>query len=230
MCRAHAEAGRSTRSATATDRRIASLPKEDHDPVARHLARSLSALSVTEEQRTSAYVPSVNPRLGFESQSPRPIDRRRSALHGHAGNPKALQNGCIRMQEGARPATASTGESSRSGATREQSAPGKPPPPVGSLNKTRNKLRRVTFLEAAEAILRSSNHPLSAAEIADRAIRQGLIKTRGRTPAETMRSALYMAPPDAPVKRIFEAGRQRAVRGSVRWAYARPSTTGSRRR
>ena len=77
----------------------------------------------------------------------------------------------------------------------------------------------VTFLQAAESVLRSAKRPLTAGEITDIALRRGLLRTRGKTPSATMSAALYGAPPKSPICREFEEGRQRAVRGSVRWRY-----------
>jgi hypothetical protein len=77
----------------------------------------------------------------------------------------------------------------------------------------------MTFLEAAEAVLRTSKRPLSAAEITDIALERGLLKPRGRTPAATMSAALYTAPADASLRRMSEPGTTRARRGSVRWTY-----------
>jgi hypothetical protein len=77
----------------------------------------------------------------------------------------------------------------------------------------------MTFLEAAEEVLRSAKRPLSAREITDIALAAGLITTHGKTPEATMTARLYTAPSDVPIRREFAPGRQRAVRGSVRWTY-----------
>lgn len=68
-------------------------------------------------------------------------------------------------------------------------------------------------------MLRSTKKPLTAGEITDIALRGGLLRTHGKTPAATMSAALYGAPADSPIRREFEPGRQRAVRDSVRWTY-----------
>jgi hypothetical protein len=78
----------------------------------------------------------------------------------------------------------------------------------------------VSFLESAESVLRRAKKPLTVVEITEIALRQGLIETRGKTPAATMNAALYRAPADSPIRREFESGPKRAVRGSVRWTYA----------
>jgi hypothetical protein len=82
---------------------------------------------------------------------------------------------------------------------------------------------RVTFLEAAEEILRSSRRPLTAAEITELAIERGLISTGGKAPLVTMRARLYTAPPDGRLRRTSERGPRRARNGTVRWSYIGPS-------
>jgi hypothetical protein len=77
----------------------------------------------------------------------------------------------------------------------------------------------VTFLEAAEAVLRAAKRPLTAREITDIALQRGLLRTGGKTPEATMSAKLYGAPTDAPIRREFAPGQQRALRGSVRWVY-----------
>lgn len=77
----------------------------------------------------------------------------------------------------------------------------------------------VTFLEAAAAVLRAAERPLMTREITDIALQSKLLRTSGKTPEATMRAALYRAQTDAPIRREFAPGQQRAVRGSVRWVY-----------
>jgi hypothetical protein len=77
----------------------------------------------------------------------------------------------------------------------------------------------MTLLEAAEQVLRHSRRPLTATEITAIALKRGLLHTKGRTPAASMRAALYAAPEGSPIERKFEPGRKRAARGSVRWFY-----------
>jgi HB1, ASXL, restriction endonuclease HTH domain len=60
---------------------------------------------------------------------------------------------------------------------------------------------------------------LTAREITDIALERGLLRTSGKTPEATMSARLYAAPADALIRREFASGRQRAVRGSVRWVY-----------
>ena len=84
----------------------------------------------------------------------------------------------------------------------------------------------VTFIEAAEQVLRASQRPLSATEITELAMRRGLLQTKGQTPAATMRAALYGAPPGTPIRRESTPGRRRAARNSARWVYEAREPTG----
>jgi HB1, ASXL, restriction endonuclease HTH domain len=79
----------------------------------------------------------------------------------------------------------------------------------------------VTYLEAAVAVLKASRKAMTIGEITEAAIRKGLIHPRGRTPAATMSAALYrhLDDPAAALRRDFQPGAARAVRGSVRWRY-----------
>ena len=77
----------------------------------------------------------------------------------------------------------------------------------------------MTFLQAAEVVLRSAKKPLSARQITEIALGRGLLETKGKTPEATMSAALYGASADAPIRRTFTPGRQRALRDSVRWVY-----------
>lgn len=88
------------------------------------------------------------------------------------------------------------------------------------------------FIEAAEEVLRGERRPLTAREITELALVRGLIDTHGKTPEATMSAALYGAPADSPIRREFQPGRERAVRGSVRWiiATANPGKPGRRSR
>jgi hypothetical protein len=79
----------------------------------------------------------------------------------------------------------------------------------------------VSFLQAAETVLRRAKKPLTTAEITEVALRRGLVQTKGQTPVATMSAALYGAPADSPIKREFTPGKQRAARDSVRWTYAK---------
>jgi hypothetical protein len=77
----------------------------------------------------------------------------------------------------------------------------------------------VSFLEAAEIVLREERRPLTAEEITNIALRRGLLKTSGKTPTSTMSAKLYGAPASSPIRRQYvpSRGRRRAKRGTVRW-------------
>jgi HB1, ASXL, restriction endonuclease HTH domain len=77
----------------------------------------------------------------------------------------------------------------------------------------------MTFLEAAVEVLRAAHGPLSSQEITERAIKRGLVRPTGKTPQATMSAALYGAQAGEPIRREFRPGRERAVRGTVRWVY-----------
>lgn len=79
----------------------------------------------------------------------------------------------------------------------------------------------MTFLQAAEEILRRASGPITAGEVTERALHRGLLQSTGKTPAATMSAALYGAPEDGPIQRTFRPGRGRAARDSVRWIYVR---------
>jgi hypothetical protein len=80
--------------------------------------------------------------------------------------------------------------------------------------------RHKTFLEAALEVLTRHHTPLRATEIVEKAIRLGLLRTRGKTPERTMSARLYGELAENPrtrLRRIAEPGLLRAVRNSVRW-------------
>ncbi len=79
----------------------------------------------------------------------------------------------------------------------------------------------MTFLQGAEAVLRSAKKPLTVGEITDIALRRNLLRTGGKTPAAIMSAALYGAPKDCPIRGEFEPGRKRAVRDSARGTYVK---------
>jgi len=56
---------------------------------------------------------------------------------------------------------------------------------------------RLSFLDAAERVLREAAGPLHANEICDRALRQGLIETSGRPPHDSMAAARAATTTDA---------------------------------
>lgn len=78
----------------------------------------------------------------------------------------------------------------------------------------------MTFIAAAIEVLRRADGPLTIEDLTRRALVQGLLTTKGKTPAATMTAQLYVAArddPNCPVERIFGPGEARARRGSVRW-------------
>ena len=70
----------------------------------------------------------------------------------------------------------------------------------------------VTFLEVAEAVLRSAKRPLTAREITDIGLQRGLLRTSGKTPEATMSAALWGADGRADPSRV----RARAAASSPR--------------
>jgi hypothetical protein len=77
----------------------------------------------------------------------------------------------------------------------------------------------VSFLQAAQTVLREAGKPLTTAEVATIAIERGLVATSGKTPVATMRATLYGAPAESGIRREFSPGPTRAKRDSVRWRY-----------
>ena len=80
----------------------------------------------------------------------------------------------------------------------------------------------MTYLEAAEVVLKAARRPLSSGEITAIAKGRGLIHPTGKTPEATMSAALYMAMksnPDGPLQRRFRPGTTRAARDSVKWVW-----------
>ena len=66
---------------------------------------------------------------------------------------------------------------------------------------------------------------MTAQEILQRAVTNGLISSKGKTPLQTVRARLYdRCKRDPRLERIFDQGPTRAKRGSVRWRYNRPSS------
>jgi hypothetical protein len=78
-----------------------------------------------------------------------------------------------------------------------------------------------SYLGAALAVLGSAECPMTTRELTEEALRQGLIRPTGKTPAATMSSSLYSeihGNPNTSLVRLAEEGPTRARRGSVRWA------------
>jgi len=76
----------------------------------------------------------------------------------------------------------------------------------------------MTYYDAALEVLRSARRPLTAREITERAIKNGLITPRGKTPHETMTAMLYVRVRNDPeLVKLEDPGSKRAKQGSVRW-------------
>jgi hypothetical protein len=80
----------------------------------------------------------------------------------------------------------------------------------------------MTYLDAAVAVLKETDSPMTALEITDQAIERGLLDSVHKTPEATMIPAPYMH-----VKRggqrvrcVSEPGQKRARRETVRWERA----------
>jgi HB1/ASXL restriction endonuclease-like protein with HTH domain len=78
---------------------------------------------------------------------------------------------------------------------------------------------RMTYVQAALEVLRSSPRPLSTEEITKQALEQGFIDPeRGKTPHKSMAAALYKVfNSEGSIVKIGTPGKERARRGSVRW-------------
>ena len=95
-------------------------------------------------------------------------------------------------------------------------------PPGRNTGSAELWVRPVSFIEAALAILRESGNRLTTRQITDAAMDRGLLVTRGRTPEATLAAELYervRRDPEGPLRRVAEAGPNRARRGSVRWEW-----------
>jgi HB1, ASXL, restriction endonuclease HTH domain len=93
------------------------------------------------------------------------------------------------------------------------------------LVKARPKL---TYVQAAKAVLQDSNVPLTVASIVQRAIAAGYLIPSGKTPVATMSSVLYVdctRNPHTEFSKVFTPGDQRATRGTVKWALKSNPTT-----
>jgi hypothetical protein len=82
----------------------------------------------------------------------------------------------------------------------------------------------MTFLDAAEAVLREAGTALHTKEIARRALSKGLLASKGETPDVSMGSALYMA-----VRKAEESALppRFVMTGRAQFALARPAAAGS---
>jgi hypothetical protein len=78
------------------------------------------------------------------------------------------------------------------------------------------------YYEAAIEVLKAAKRPLTVREITDQAIKRGLIRPKGKTPAATMSAVLYVRLRNHPdLVKLEDQGNKRAVRGSVRWTLRR---------
>jgi hypothetical protein len=80
----------------------------------------------------------------------------------------------------------------------------------------------MTYIEAAIAVLKARGKPMTAKEITEQVLRQGMIRSAGKTPLATMSAELYTYTRDAKspvIRRDYQPGLRRAVRGSVRWRH-----------
>ena len=76
----------------------------------------------------------------------------------------------------------------------------------------------MTYLEAALSVLRRAKRPMTTREVTERALTQGLITPRGKTPEATMSAVLYeQLRLGSALRKIAQPGTIRAKRGSVRW-------------
>jgi hypothetical protein len=90
----------------------------------------------------------------------------------------------------------------------------------------------VNYLEAALEVLSDRDRPMTSREIINEAKRRGLIKPSGQTPHRSLEKSLYADAGRgkmALVERVFEPGRQRAVKGSVRWRTLKGAQAPARR-
>ena len=67
--------------------------------------------------------------------------------------------------------------------------------------------KKMSFKDTAYSILKSAKEPLSAQEIADRAMQKGILSTDGKTPAATMGAQLYIDINKNKKTRFKKAGR-----------------------
>ena len=97
--------------------------------------------------------------------------------------------------------------------------------PIGGstdLSERDRSRNRMSYVDAAVAILKAARRPLTVQEITEQALSKGFIKPGGKTPRASMSAALYLHVRDVRethIRRVFRAGPTRAARDSVRWAY-----------
>jgi HB1, ASXL, restriction endonuclease HTH domain len=87
----------------------------------------------------------------------------------------------------------------------------------------------MTFLAAAEAVLKSAGRPLTTREVTEMALERGLIASTGKTPEQTMSAALYTAVRDKPggtIRRLYRPGATRAAARLMEYCTARGADLG----
>jgi hypothetical protein len=83
----------------------------------------------------------------------------------------------------------------------------------------------MSYFDAAIKVLEQASTPLTTREVADAAIKNGLVKPQGNTPQATMSAALYTRlRTDSRLVKLEKPGTKRAVRGTVRWTVRRRSS------
>jgi hypothetical protein len=81
---------------------------------------------------------------------------------------------------------------------------------------------RMSYFNAAMAVLRSAKRPLTIKEILEAAVRRSFIEPTGKTPERTLSAVLYRrAKHDPQLIKVASQDGPRAERGSVRWALVR---------
>ncbi len=93
--------------------------------------------------------------------------------------------------------------------------------------------RSLSMYEAATLLLREAGHPMTAADLTRLALDRALIETHGKTPVESMASALYSRAKDdegSPIVKVALPGLVRSRRGSVKWGLREWTAAHSARR
>jgi hypothetical protein len=99
---------------------------------------------------------------------------------------------------------------------------------VASTHGTLHRDACVTFLRTAMDVLAEASQPMSTSELVDAVLRRRVVRSTGKSPRDTIASALYIFirdNPDGPVRKLQNPGQTRAVRGSVRWIWVGPQPT-----
>lgn len=71
-------------------------------------------------------------------------------------------------------------------------------------------------------VLKETRREMTSKELAEIALRRGLMTSTGKTPDATLAAQLYVRvreQPDGPLRKVAEPGATRARRGSVRWVW-----------